>query len=91
MCLRYVNEQEDKRNREDLLLLLYGILTLYRYSPIILLGAYPDSERKTASLINGRNKCAGAQTRQSLREAFTAQPQVGNKHGAFAFVGKMRL
>ena len=68
--------------------MLYCLLTLYRFSPIILLGTCPNNERRRAALINDRNKYAGTQTEQNLWEAFAGESQARNKYSFFASVAK---
>ena len=68
--------------------MLYCLLTLYWFSPIILLGTCPNNERRRAALINDRNKYAGTQTEQNLWEAFAGESQARNKYSFFASVAK---
>lgn len=68
--------------------MLYCLLTLYRFSSIMLLGAYPNNERKRGELMNDRNKYAGTQTEQNLWEAFAGESQARNKYSFFASVAK---
>ena len=68
--------------------MLYCLLTLYRFSPIILLGTHPNNARKRAAIMNGKNKYAGTQTEKNLWEAFAGESQARNKYSFFASVAK---
>ena len=68
--------------------MLYCLLTLYRFSPIILLGTHPNNVRKRAAIMNEKNKYAGTQTEQNLWEAFAGESQARNKYSFFASVAK---
>lgn len=66
--------------------MLYCLLTLYRFSPIILLGTHPNNEKNRATIMSSENKYAGTQTERNLWEAFAGESQAGNKYSFFAAV-----
>ena len=57
MCLRHKDEQKIKAIRKTSHFLRCCLLTLFRFSPIILLGAYPNSERKDSSYELQKHVC----------------------------------
>lgn len=57
MCLRHKDEQKIKAIRKTSHFLRCCLLTLFRVSPIILLGAYPNSERKDSSYELQKHVC----------------------------------
>lgn len=77
-----------KQKQESRQFMFYRLLTLYRFSSIMLLGDYPNNERKRGALMNDRNKYAGTQTEQNLWEAFAGESQARNKYSFFASVAK---
>ena len=74
MCLRHKDEQKIKEIRKTSHFLRCCLLTLFRFSPIILLGAYPNSERKRQLLCMNTDRakpmgsiCRGDAGRKQVR------------------------